>query len=157
MIYQPVQLDQQGNISQQSQPTCKLQYINKNYFSFTNFILWLYTVFNIGGNLVQFSGAATLASNSSPAITQASGAMNTAAVTASAAPSASTGSSAQIQPITVPQTVGTVGSNIVMVDKTIKINLSFLCHVKDHYATRWFLELEVFLKFSEFHFQMLNF
>lgn len=94
MIYQPVQLDQQGNISQQSRPT----------------------FFNIGGNLVQFSGAATIASNSSPTMTQATGAINaTTAVTAApATPSSSTGNSAQIQPITVPQTVGTVGSNIVM-------------------------------------------
>lgn len=76
------------------------------------------TVFNIGGNLVQFSGAATIASNSSPTITQATGAINaTTAVTAAATPSSSTGNSAQIQPITVPQTVGTVGSNIVMVVK----------------------------------------
>ena len=82
----------------------------------------MFLVFNIGGNLVQFSGAATIASNSSPTMTQATGAINaTTAVTAApATPSSSTGNSAQIQPITVPQTVGTVGSNIVMVVKILQ-------------------------------------
>ncbi|EFX69837.1 hypothetical protein DAPPUDRAFT_300656 [Daphnia pulex] len=90
LIYQPVQLDQQGNLNQQSQPT----------------------FFNIGGNLVQFSGATTLSSNSAAAVTQATGAVNTAVTTAAAA--SGSGNSAQIQPINVPQTVGVSGSNIVM-------------------------------------------
>lgn len=88
LIYQPVQLDQQGNLNQQSQPT----------------------FFNIGGNLVQFSGATTLSSNSAAAVTQATGAVNTAVTSTSTA----SGNSAQIQPINVPQTVGVSGSNIVM-------------------------------------------
>lgn len=88
LIYQPVQLDQQGNLGQQSQPT----------------------FFNIGGNLVQFSNTTTLASNSAAAVTQAAG--SSTAVTSASSSSNSTGSSStQVQPLNVPQTVG---SNIVM-------------------------------------------
>lgn len=78
------------------------------------------TVFNIGGNLVQFSGATTLSSNSPAAVTQASAAVNTAVTSAAAA--SGSGNSAQIQPINVPQTVGVSGSNIVMV-KEIYIDI----------------------------------
>ena len=61
---------------------------------------------------MQFSGATTLSSNSAAAVSQATGAVNTAVTTAAASGS---GNSAQIQPINVPQTVGVSGSNIVMV------------------------------------------
>jgi len=91
-----------------------MKYVCSIIFLFNIISVNGFLVFNIGGNLVQFSGATTLASNSSPAISQATGALSTAAVTASAASSASPANSAQVQPITVPQTVGTVGSNIVM-------------------------------------------
>ena len=79
-----------------------------------NLFFNFYAVFNIGGNLVQFSGATTLSSNSAAAVTQASGAVNTAVT--SAATASGSGNSAQIQPINVPQTVGVSGSNIVMVN-----------------------------------------
>lgn len=62
---------------------------------------------------MQFSGATTLSSNSAAAVSQATGAVNTAVTTAAAA--SGSGNSAQIQPINVPQTVGVSGSNIVMV------------------------------------------
>lgn len=65
-------------------------------------------VFNIGGNLVQFSGATALASNTAAAVTQAAGGSATVTTAASSSNSANP---AQVQPISVPQTVG---SNIVM-------------------------------------------
>lgn len=75
------------------------------------------TVFNIGGNLVQFSGATTLSSNSAGAVTQANGNVNTAVT---AATPASGSGNPQIQPISVPQTVG---SNIVMVKSCLTFSL----------------------------------
>jgi len=95
LIYQPVQLDQQGNLLQQAQPT----------------------VLNIGGNFVQLAGTATQQQqpqqqNTNTAVaTQATASVNTTVTATSPANSAS--SSAQMQSITVPQ-VGVSGQNIVM-------------------------------------------
>jgi len=87
LIYQPVQLDQQGGLNQHSQPT----------------------FFNIGGNIVQLqSGSTTLASTTPASVTQPSTALSTVATANSASPSA------QIQSVNLPQTVGVSGSNIVM-------------------------------------------
>jgi len=86
LIYQPVQLDQQGGLNQHAQPT----------------------FFNIGGNIVQLSGATTLASTTPSAVTQPTAALNTVTSANSASPSS------QIQSVNVPQTVGVSGSNIVM-------------------------------------------
>ena len=90
LIYQPVQLDQQGGLNQHAQPT----------------------FFNIGGNIVQLSGATTLASTTPSAVTHPTAALNTVTTANSASPSA------QIQSVNVPQTVGVSGSNIVMVSWT---------------------------------------
>jgi len=86
LIYQPVQLDQQGSLNQHTQPT----------------------FFNIGGNIVQLSGATTLASTTPSAVAQSTTALNTVTSANSASPSS------QIQSVNVPQTVGVSGSNIVM-------------------------------------------
>lgn len=90
LIYQPVQLDGQGNLIQQTQPT----------------------VLNIGGNFVQLAGQQQQSANATVASQAGTGVSST--VTASTAATNSTAANAQIQQINVPQAVGVNGSNIVM-------------------------------------------
>lgn len=115
---------------------------------------------------MQFSGATTLSSNSAAAVSQATGAVNTAVTTAAAA--SGSGNSAQIQPINVPQTVGVSGSNIVMVGMHIyhlpikySPKLSSLFCINDKYELffyqyRWYLELGEYHRFNESLYLMQN-
>lgn len=77
-------------------------------------------VFNIGGNIVQLSGASTLTTNTQSSITQSNTAVNTS-VSSVASTNTQGSSSPQVPSMNVPQTVGVSGSNIVMA--------SYLCLV----------------------------